>query len=145
MPPDMHWALVLVLSWITMGLAGLIWAFKEATFVKKLDPASKAVAMLLVCLLGMAAQVLLYIAAIASRSLTLMATMGVVVMLVNVVIIVAGLMAIFGMRSSLVRYYNTVEPIGLRLSGVMTFFFSILYFQYHFSRIAEWKKTGVLR
>jgi hypothetical protein len=54
------------------------------------------------------------------------------------------LMAIFGMRSSLVRYFNTVEPIGLRLSGVMTLFFSLLYFQYHLSRIAEWKRTGIL-
>ena len=63
----------------------------------------------------------------------------------NVVIIVTALAAIFGMRSSLVRYYNSVEPIGLRLSGVMTFFFSILYLQYHLSRIAAWKTTGVLR
>jgi hypothetical protein len=53
-------------------------------------------------------------------------------------------MAVFGMRRSIVQYYNTREPIGLKLSGVMTFFFSILYFQYHFSRIAEWKQTGRL-
>ena len=37
-----------------------------------------------------------------------------------------------------------MEPINLRLSGVMTFFFNILYFQYHFTRIAEWKRTGML-
>jgi hypothetical protein len=48
------------------------------------------------------------------------------------------------MRSSLVQYYNTVEPISLKLSGVMTFFFNIYYFQHHFSRIAEWKRTGRL-
>jgi hypothetical protein len=48
------------------------------------------------------------------------------------------------MRDALVEYYNTVEPINLRLSGVMTFFFSFLYFQYHFSRIANWKRTGYL-
>jgi hypothetical protein len=48
------------------------------------------------------------------------------------------------MRSDLEDYYNSVENINLRLSGVMTFFFAILYFQHHFSRIAKWKKTGVL-
>jgi hypothetical protein len=32
--------------------------------------------------------------------------------------------------------------VGLRLSAAMTFFFNILYFQYHLSRIAQWKKTG---
>ena len=55
------------------------------------------------------------------------------------------LITIFSMRSSIQTYYNTTEPIGLRLSGVMTFFFSIYYFQYHFTRIADWKRTGVLR
>ena len=26
----------------------------------------------------------------------------------------------------------------------MIFFFAVYYFQHHFSRIAQWKKTGVL-
>ena len=43
------------------------------------------------------------------------------------------------MRRTLVRYYNEVEPIELKLSGAMTFFFAVLYFQYHFTRIAKWK------
>ena len=38
------------------------------------------------------------------------------------------------MRGPLERYY------GVHLSPIMTFFFNILYFQYHFSRIAEGKK-----
>jgi hypothetical protein len=48
------------------------------------------------------------------------------------------------MRTSIERHYNTVENIGLKLSPVMTFFFNLYYFQYHFARIAEWKKTGRL-
>jgi len=144
MPPDLHWALVLILSWVTMGLAGLFWAFKQAGFVKRIDPASKATQMLLLALGGMLAQVLLYFVSVALRSYSMMAMMGILTMLLNVVILVAGLLALFGMRRSLVNYYNSVEPIGLKLSGVMTFFFSILYFQYHLSRIARWEKTGVL-
>lgn len=144
MPPDLHWALVLILAWVTFGLGGLIWAFKQAGFVKRLDPSSKATQMLIWSLLAMAAQVLLYFMAMASRSMSMMAMMSLVTMALNLVIIVTVLVAVFGMRRSLVNYYNTVEPIGLKLSGVMTFFFSILYFQYHFSRIARWKKTGVL-
>jgi hypothetical protein len=57
---------------------------------------------------------------------------------------VCGLIGMFNMRRSIENYYNTVEPIGLKLSGVMTFFFNIVYFQYHFSRIAAWKTTGRL-
>ncbi|WP_321476951.1 GYF domain-containing protein [uncultured Paludibaculum sp.] len=143
-PPSMHWLVLLIFTWVTAGLAGLVWTFRQAAFVKKIDPSSKAVMLLVITTLGMVAQVVMYIAAMRSLSSSSIATASGVILLLNVVIIICGLMAVFGMRSSIVRYYNTTEPIGLRLSGVMTFFFSILYFQYHFSRIVEWRKTGRL-
>jgi hypothetical protein len=143
-PPNMHWAVILILSWVTGGLAALIWVFKQAAFVKKLDPASKAVVLLAVSLIAMVGQLALAFTMFNSRSMSDIAAVSGIMMLLNLVVAVVGLIAVFGMRKSIVRYYNTVEPIGLQLSGVMTFFFSILYFQYHFSRIAEWKKTGRL-
>jgi hypothetical protein len=62
------------------------------------------------------------------------------------VMIIAGMAisAFFRMRRGLLDYYNSEEPIQLKLSGVMTFFFSIYYLQYHLRRIATWKKTGQL-
>jgi hypothetical protein len=51
---------------------------------------------------------------------------------------------VFSIRRSMLTYYNTIEPIQLSLSGVMTFFFGIYYLQYHMSRIARWKSTGIL-
>jgi len=68
-----------------------------------------------------------------------------VVLALDVILLVMGLVMVFGMRKSMVTYYNSVEPIGLQLSGIMTFFFTLIYFQYHFSRIANWKRTGILR
>lgn len=59
----------------------------------------------------------------------------------------------FSIRASLQRYYRDVEPvgttvsgdpIGIKLNGVLTFFFSIYYIQYYFSKIAAWKESGVL-
>jgi hypothetical protein len=52
---------------------------------------------------------------------------------------------VFRMRSDLEEYYNSLEPINLQLSGVMSFFFALYYFQHHFSRIAQWKRSGVLQ
>jgi FlaA1/EpsC-like NDP-sugar epimerase len=144
MPPEMHWAVVMVLSWITVGLGALIWAFKEAFFIKKIDPSSKAVVLIGVSLLCMVGQVALYFMMVGATSAESLSTISMVILVLNLVIFVVALMAIFGMRSSMIRYYNSVENIGLKLSGVMTFFFNILYFQYHFSRIANWKKTGQL-
>ncbi len=141
-PPDMHWAVVLILSGVTFGLCGLVWSFKEAFFVKKIDPSSKSVTMLMIACIAMIVQVAISFMAGRSGSIATMASASTIVLLLNLVFIVVLLIAVFGMRRSLVLYYNSVENIGLKLSGVMTFFFSILYFQCHFSRIAEMKKRG---
>jgi hypothetical protein len=141
-PPEMHWVLLLVLSWVTGGLAGVVWGFKQAAFVKKIDPANQAIPLLAASLVAMAIQVAVMLSAISSRSMSAMTSATGVAMLLNVVIVVVWVVAVFSMRTSIVRHYNSVEPIGLRLSGVMTLFFSVLYFQHHFSRIAAWKKTG---
>ncbi|HSI85464.1 MAG TPA: hypothetical protein VK970_16905, partial [Candidatus Methylacidiphilales bacterium] len=52
--------------------------------------------------------------------------------------------ALFLTRKTLLHYYNVVEPIKLKLSFILTFLLSTLYLQYHLSRIARWKKTGVI-
>jgi hypothetical protein len=142
MPPNMHWAVVMILSVVTCGLGGVVWTFKEAFFVKKIDPSSKSVMMLTIAFLVLAVQVVISLVAGSSGSREMMASVPTINLLLNLVFIVAQLTAVFSMRSSLVRYYNSVENIGLKLSGVMTFFFSVLYFQYHFSRIVEIKQRG---
>ena len=152
MPPSLHWVVVWLLGGITLGLFQLIWCFKQAGFVKKIDPASKATLFLTLALIGQLVLVLGAVGMVVVSSSSGgvaggVASVGAIMGIVGLLILLIGifcLVAIFGMRGSLVRYYNTVEPMGLRLSGVMTFFFSFLYFQYHMSRIARWKKTGVL-
>ncbi len=143
-PPNMHWFLILALSFFTGGLAGFVWLLRESLFVKKIDAASKAVVYWVVLLVAMVVQVILYFKALSPDSASGAVMASSLIMLLNLVIMVIALVMVFSMRKSIVTYYNTAEPIGLKLSGVMTFFFSILYFQYHFSRIIRWKKTGVL-
>ncbi len=64
--------------------------------------------------------------------------------LVNLIGAICGLIGAFKIRTSMEEYYTSTENIGLQLSGVMTFFFTTIYFQYHINQIARWKKTGVL-
>ncbi|HLW54938.1 MAG TPA: GYF domain-containing protein [Candidatus Angelobacter sp.] len=154
-PPDFHWALVLVIGFFC-GIFQIVWMFIEATFVKKIRPQSNfmtffvsGLVILMVC--GVALYVSMIAFAVSQGksggggdpgvvgAVALLFGMG---YLVGVVLAYVG---VFKMRSALVEYYNTVEPINLRLSGVMTFFFWLWYFQYHFSRIAQWKKTGILQ
>jgi hypothetical protein len=145
-PPAMHWVLVWVIGAFTFGLFILYWIFKQANFVLTIDPQSKARTLYLAGIGLEVVYVLLVIAGVAmsgTNSTLGPALMGIggICMLAAVVCIIMGH---FSIRASMLKYYNTVENIGLRLSGVMTFFFNILYFQHHFTRIAEWKRTGVL-
>ncbi|MCX7604710.1 MAG: hypothetical protein N2036_11605, partial [Bryobacteraceae bacterium] len=123
----------------TCGVFFYVWLFIEANFVKKLDQMSPARAFFIGYLaVDLVGSILLFAAADEEYGL---AALGVILLLAGVVLFFIG---VFSMRRSLEYHYNTVERIGLRLNPVLTFFFNILYFQYHFSRIARWKRTGVL-
>jgi hypothetical protein len=51
-----------------------------------------------------------------------------------------GITAIYVVRHELQEHYRRVEPVGLDLGPVLTFFFSYIYFQYHLHDIAEAKR-----
>src|SRR2546423_537329 len=53
--------------------------------------------------------------------------------------------ALSRIRRALLAHYTLAQPIYLRLSASMTFFFGVFYLQHHFSRIAQWKRTGYLQ
>lgn len=59
-------------------------------------------------------------------------------------IAIAAILGNFNLRNSIEEHYNNAEPIGLSLNGVMTFFFGVLYFQYHFTRINEMKQRQTM-
>ena len=152
-PPDLHWALVWLIGAFTCNIFQLVWLFVEVGFVKKIRPASNCLAFLITSLcvqLGSFVVLFAGMGVIGGFSESRQPPNGptVIVAVLFYAALLAGgvlsIVAIFKTRSALVEYYNTVEPIHLRLSGVMTFFFSIFYFQYHFSRIAAWKRTGYL-
>jgi hypothetical protein len=140
-PTDLHWALVLLIGIFTCGLFIYVWLIIEAAFVKKIKPESKG---LLFIILSIGCG---FFGGFMGGMMNTMHRgdpnpFGLLITLASVVLYFVG---VFQMKSDLEDYYNTVEPINLRLSGVMTFFFAVYYFQHHFSRIAQWKKTGVLQ
>jgi GYF domain 2 len=140
-PPDFHWALVLLIGVVSCGLFLWAWTVVEAVWIRKIKPQSKGllfVLLALVCIF-LGGFINGFVGAFnhghAAPPYGSLFTLGGYAL---------DLIGIFTMRSDLEDYYNSTENIGLRLSGVMTFFFAVFYFQYHFSRIAKWKKTGVL-
>jgi hypothetical protein len=147
MPPTLSWVLVLVLGLVVPFFA-LVWIFIELGFVKKIDPSSPASKQFVTAIAALLGGFIIGFALIAGGSASekpaFAALGGFILFAAYIVTIVFAILAMFSMRRSIQTYYNTVEPIGLKLSGVMTFFFNIYYFQYHFNRITNWKQTGRL-
>jgi hypothetical protein len=147
-PPDLHWALVLLLS--MTGVFTFVWALIQASYARKIDPGSKATVYYVLWLVGSIVNFLLYVGLIVQiinnngQPDDSSNALGAIIFLLGVGSAVFFVLGSFSISTSMQRYYNSREPIQLRLNGVMVFFFSILYLQYHMSRIAAWKKTGYL-
>jgi hypothetical protein len=133
-PPNLHWGIVFLLAIVTCGLFYWVWAFVQAVWMRKVQPESKA-------LFYYIGAVVFNVLAVVFSLQKEIAAIGGILNLVSIVVLIAGA---FSMRASLEDHYNTAEPIGLTLSGVMTFFFATYYFQYHFSRIIAMKRSGQL-
>ena len=137
LPPNLHWAIVLVLGIVTRQLFNLIWALIQANWARKLCGDNKP--MVLVAMYP-ASMITGFLMMVLFRGQGL-AALGGLFILGGAIVYLVG---VFSIRSAMEDYYNSTENIGLLLSGVMTFFFSTVYIQYHINRLARWKKTGVL-
>ena len=145
-PPNLHWGLCLLLTIITCGIFGWVWTFIQAVWVRKVQPNSKAV-VLFGCALGLNILVIIfsYSMVFAARNNPALFSTLLGVRLFNIVVWILLIVGWFNMRDSVEEHFNTAEPIGLSLSGVITFVMSFfflghIYFQYHFTQINEMKR-----
>lgn len=136
-PPSLHWGVVLLLGIVTCGIFGWVWALVQAAWMKKVAPDSKAIVLYSVAvgLIMLAFIANIYQASVGpSRSGS-----GA---LFNLAGWILWLVASFNLKSSIEEHFSTADPMpsAMSLSGVMTFFFNIYYFQYHFTKVNEMKR-----
>lgn len=136
-PPNLNWGLVLLFGLLTCGIFSVIYDLIQAFWWKRLEPATRVVTFYLLCY-----GCYFVNAVLSSTSVRHGHRPNLVGSLFSIGGFVLLLLARFTFRGELERHYNTVEPIGLTLSGVMTFFFGGLYFQYHFNRINTIKQAA---
>lgn len=140
-PPDLPWLLALLIGIFTGGLFFIVWDLVIASWAKRVQPTSKAL------LYYIAAAVLAVLNAGASYGIVLAAMQHTPMhhsafgSLLGIAAWVVRLIARFTLRANLEDHYNGPEPIGLRLSGIMTFFFGGLYFQNRLNRVNEVKRA----
>ncbi len=148
-PPNLHWALVLVLDLLTCSLFQMVWNIILALWFRRVFPNSKAL------VLYIASAVLLVMQGVMGQTLGFVSrrhglgydpthgSQASSLAIYSVVAIgcwVVRLIARFTFRSELEQHYNTVEPIGLRLNPVLTFFFGGIYLQSQMNRINDIKR-----
>ena len=152
--PNLHWGLLLLIGFL-FNLFFIIWDFVQAAWLKKVAPASTALAnyitawvlMLLAVVVAIASGVSFATSQASNQSGNVTPGAGVIVALLIAGLIYLGglvmyIVARFAERAALEQHFNGPEPVGLKLSGVMTFFFGSLYFQYHLNRINALKQAA---
>src|SRR5262249_21182751 len=125
LPPNLHWGIAVLLGVITCGLFAWVWAFIQAAWARKVEPTSKAL-----MYYGVAVGLFICSVVLELNDVDAIRQYGPVLDLAGAVF---WLVASFNLRNSIEEHYITREPLpgGFALSGVMTFFFNIYYFQYH--------------
>jgi hypothetical protein len=142
-PPNLHWALDLLLWFFTCSLFNKIYVIVQAAWLQKVQPTSKGLMLYIIATVV----AVINLAASFSLILVVMSHSGAfpprnpLNSLISLVYIGLVIAARFAMRSALEEHYNGPEPIGLRLDPFLTFFFGGIYFQYHFNRINEIKQS----
>jgi GYF domain 2 len=140
LPPNLHWAIVLILGLLTRQLFNCAWAFVLANWARKLSGTNKAMVYVAMYPAGiLSGMVGLVVGGTTHRDIV--TAIGGLLFLAGLIFYILG---IFKIRDAMEDYYNSRERIGLSLSGAMTFFFSTVYLQYHVNAIARWKKTGII-
>lgn len=137
-PPNLHWGLVLLFEVLTCGMFSAAWNIVQSAFIKKVEPESKAIFWYIA-----AAGVFLAIFFMSfwySFNHMKDPYAGLMQLFYGVLVLVGR----FALRSSIEEHYNTAEPMGVSLSGIMTFFFAPIYFQYYFNDINRRKRADRL-
>jgi GYF domain 2 len=148
--PNLHWGLVLLIDVFTCSLFMFAWNLVLSSWMRRVKPNSTAIfyyvagAVLALLSAGVGSHL-----ALASQMHSGLTWNYLVESPIRIVLSlgawVVRLIARFTMRADLEEHFNTAEPVGLSLSGVMTFFFGGLYFQYHLNRINELKRMARYR
>jgi hypothetical protein len=151
-PPNLNWVLLMVITFFTCSLFAYIWSIVLSAWMNRVAPASKQL------YLGISVVVFGLVIEVANSHHTMHSTFDYsngwhsqmyrenpIISVLQLCWLGLLIYARFNMRNWMERYYNTVEPMGLRLSGVMTFFFGGLYFQYHMNRINDVKRAMAYR
>jgi hypothetical protein len=125
-PPRLPWPAVLILSIVTLGIFEDVWLLRQAWWAKRADARSRAM-IFVVAGLG-----LLILGGVLAEISEFTVAAG----WIEVAGLVISQVGNFSVKGTMEKHYN------ISLSGLMTIFFTSIYFQYHFDRLAKSNVTS---
>jgi hypothetical protein len=137
LPPNLHWGWLLLLDIVTNSYFNIIWAFIQANWARKLSGKNTALVLIAMYPAGLISGSIMTAMGKSALEPGLSGAGGILIIVGVICLIISA----FKIRSAMEEYYNTVENIGLSMSGAMTFF-NVIYIQFHINRIARMKKAG---
>jgi GYF domain 2 len=140
-PPNLHWGLVLLLDIFTCTIFQVVWNIVLATWVKKIEPTSKAIVFYVVATILVFANLGTSFGNFYAAVNHLPIHPNYIGSLIGIIAWVVRLIARFSLRDDLERHYNGPEPLGLRVNPILTFFFGGIYFQYKLNQINEIRQS----
>jgi GYF domain 2 len=144
-PPNLQWALELLLGFLTCAFFVVVWNLVIAAWANRVQPASKALTFYIIATVLIVLNLGSSWSVIISLSHHVHPHHSVLGNLISLATWVVRLIARFTLRDTLEQHFNGPEPLGLRLNPVMTFFFGGIYFQYKLNEINEIKQTLIYR
>ncbi len=140
--PNLHWGLVLLFSLLTCSLFMWVWNIIVAAWLKRVQPNANSLYLYIGAVVLQFVQLSLVLPTIQLAMAHGHPTSHPGSSLIGLLVWVVRLIARFSQRASLQEHFNTVEPIGLDLNPVLTFFFGGLYFQSELNRINAMKQAA---
>lgn len=149
-PPDLNWVLLLVIDLFSGGLMGLVWQFVQASWVKKIDPSSRAVLWLVISLCIVPVTWFLMLGVILNESTSERPDIGAMAgmfayfgmfFLLGLATLVLRYIAFFSMARSM-RERLPAHGLVPEIGGVTLFFFTHYYLQGQLTWVARWRTTG---
>ena len=113
-PPRLHWGIVLALQIVTLGIFGLVWFVVQAVWVRRMTGRNSGLIWAIINLCAFPLVVLLIMLFGSMQDGT------------RILFVVLNLATALTLRSQMEAF-----PIGMSLSGGLTFLLGTMYLQYH--------------
>jgi hypothetical protein len=143
--PNLHWGLVLLFGFLTCGYFMYVWNLIVSAWLKRVQPNATSMYLylgaLVLTVLSWFVKLIHGIDRVFNYGTihTHYSTLG--LFLVFAIWFVR-LFARFSQMATLEEHFNGPEPVGLKLNGVLVFFFGGVYFQYKLNEINAMKQAA---